>query len=305
MTTKKTESKKQVKKNYNSSVKKKESQGIGARIKKNKGIAVAIVLLIVFFAITKIAMSIEENKKRIYEGLKEAVEEQNYPLSELKEDGYFVDEYNFRSYNDGSIVSRRGIDVSEHQGYIDWELVKESGVEFAFVRVGYRTYDNGNIREDIYFRENIEGALNNGIEVGVYFFSQAITLDEAIDEAQYIVDQIKGYNITLPVVYDMEEVTKHSDRIDALSTSERTEFADAFCTVVENYGYDSLVYGNPTWLMSKLNLYQISDRKIWLAHYAETTHYPFRFEIWQYSDSGVIDGINELVDLNIMFVREE
>lgn len=270
--------------------------------RKHKYLIIAILLLVIFFSITRALISMDQSEKRKYDGLKEEAD-YNYPLSGLFDEYYYTDEYYFRSYDDGNITSKRGIDVSEHQGQIDWAMVKEAGVQFAFIRCGYRTLDLGNLREDARFHENIQGAIDNGIDVGVYFFSQAISVDEAMDEAVYAVELVKGYDLSLPIVYDMEETLDSSSRIEELTLTQRTEFADAFCTVVENYGYDSMVYGNPTWLLTKINLLQLKDRKIWLANYADSTAYPFRYEIWQYSDSGWVDGVDTPVDLNIMFIR--
>ena len=288
--------------------KKKDNTGFLTRIASffdnNRAVLIAAVVIIGGFTVLSGIKKNNEAEKLNYSGLSEETEESHYPVSDINHEYFFQDEYNFRSYDDGKITSRRGIDVSEHQGDIDWEKVKESGVEFAFIRVGYRTYDGGNIKEDNKFRYNIEGALENGIEVGVYFFSQAISVDESIEEAKFTVDQIRDYNVTLPIAHDMEEVTEE-DRIMHLTSDDRTAIADAFCEIVENYGYDSLIYANPSWLLTKLNIFKIRDRNVWLAHYTDKTPYIFRYEIWQYSDSGIIDGIDEPVDLNVMFIRNE
>lgn len=276
---------------------------LGAFFSRNRMTISAIAIVLLVFAVASIIKNMNDSEKLVYSGPQEEVEESSYPLSELHYSYYYQDEYNFKSYDDGTITSRRGIDVSEHQGEIDWSLVKESGVEFAFIRAGYRTYDQGNLKEDAYFRYNIDNAIANGIDVGVYFFSQAITVDESIEEAKYVTELVEGYDLALPIAHDMEEVTGSDDRINNLTTDERTEIADAFCEVVENYGYDSIIYANPSWILSHLNIFKLSNRKIWLAHYAESTPYPFRYEFWQYSDSGIVDGINEPVDLNIMYIR--
>ena len=226
-----------------------------------------------------------------------------FPLSDLDPDSYFVDDYSFRSYSDGKITSKRGIDVSEHQGEINWSKVKEAGVDFAFIRIGYRTYDQGNIKDDYYFKYNIENAKANGIDVGVYFFSQAIDVDEAIEEAKYVIKKLKPYDLDLPVAFDMEEVSGFMDRIYWMSKEDVTAVADAFCDTIEKKGYDSIIYTNPSWTHRKLDLQMLVDRKIWLANYTERTTFPYRFEFWQYSETGTVDGIDSNVDLNIMFVR--
>ena len=230
-------------------------------------------------------------------------EDVEYPLTDLKDDAFFVDKYSFRSYDDGVIKSRRGIDVSEHQGEINWAMVKEAGVEFAYIRIGYRTYDQGNIKDDYYFKYNIENAKANGIDVGVYFFSQAIDVDEAKEEAKYVVKKLKSYDLDLPVAFDMEEVTGFMDRIYWMSKEEVTEVTDAFCQVIEKNGYDSIIYTNPSWTHRKLDLLKLASRKLWLANYTEHTTFPYKFDFWQYSETGRVDGINANVDLNIMFIR--
>ena len=270
----------------------------------DKRFRMLIIFVFLFLFFLKACNSIVDHKNNTYPGLEVPEEYQDYEASDLDSSGFFTDEYSFRSYNDGKTTSKRGIDVSEHQGAIDWEKVKAAGVEFAYIRLGYRTYDGGNIYLDSRYRENIEGALNNGIEVGVYFFSQAINVDEAIDEAVFTVDNIKGYDVSLPIAFDMEEVTGTLDRIADLSRDEITEISDAFCTIVENYDYDSIIYTNPYWAFYKLNLPRLLKRKLWLAHYSDESLFAYKCDIWQYSESGTIDGIGEKVDLNIMFVRD-
>ena len=283
-----------------------KSKGLKGFLRRNRVVISAVILIGFVFGAIVVVRDMIDRDRLIYNGLNdEAVEEEKYPESGLQYKYFFQDEYNFKSYDDGSITSKRGIDVSEHQGEINWHEVKKAGVEFAYIRAGYRTSETGSLREDACFRYNIEQAIANGIEVGVYFFSQATTVEESIEEAKFTVDLVELYPLDLPIAHDMEEVIGSEDRVNDLTNDERTEIADAFCEIVENYGYESIVYANPSWLISKLNIFKISSRKIWLAHYAESTPYPFRYEIWQYSDSGVVDGIPELVDLNIMFVRPQ
>ena len=232
-------------------------------------------------------------------------ETKEFPVSELDQDSYYKDDFGFRSYDDGTVKSKRGIDVSEHQGSIDWAKVKESGVEFAFIRLGYRTYDNGNIKEDAYFEENMNGAAANGIEVGVYFFSQATTPDEAVEEAKFVIKKLKGYKIDLPIAFDMEEVTSFFDRIHGLHRDEVTEITEAFCKELDKKGYESIIYTNPSWTHKKLDLTQLTHRKLWLANYTDVTTFPYRYEIWQYTENGIIEGIAGHADLNIMYIRKE
>lgn len=262
-----------------------------------------MIFVVVFLFFLKGCNSIIDSKNTVYTGLKTPEEYREYEKSDLDTSAFFTDEYGFKGYNDGVVKYKRGIDVSEHQGNIDWAQVKAAGVEFAYIRLGYRTYDLGNLKEDSCFEYNIQEALANGLEVGVYFFSQASNVDEAIEEASFVVERINNYEIALPVAFDMEEVSGANDRVSHLSVPEVTEISDAFCTIIENYGYDSIIYTNPYWAEYKLDLSKLLTRKLWLAHYTGDTLFPYRVEIWQYSESGTVDGIGENVDLNIMYLR--
>ena len=216
---------------------------------------------------------------------------------------FYQDKNNFRAYEDNKYISYAGIDVSAHQGNINWEKAKEAGVSFAMLRVGYSTLDNGNIKEDAKFAENLQKAKSAGVKIGAYFFSQAITEDEARKEARWLMKKV-GRNLDLPVAYDMEEVEDNS-RIANLTLEDRTKIALAFIEEVNRYGHQCFLYGNPVWLMEKLDLHKIGNKgQIWLAHYNSDTHFPYDFSMWQYSESGIVDGISVPVDLDILFVKK-
>lgn len=201
-----------------------------------------------------------------------------------------------------------GIDVSKHNGTIDWQKVKKSGVQFAIIRAGYRGYGQaGTLMQDIKFVENMRGAIAQGIDVGVYFYSQAINEAEAIEEADMTLRIIRenGFanNITLPVVIDTEE---SSGRADHISTEQRTKAVKAFCERIKQTGFTPMIYSNPYWLDYKLNMSELSQYNLWLAHYTGTndplnnpSNYKGNYQIWQYTSTGRIDGINGDVDLNI------
>lgn len=203
---------------------------------------------------------------------------------------------------DGQTVTKQGIDVSSFQGEIDWRKVKEDGIEFAIIRVGYRGYGTGKMVLDEYFEANIKGALEAGLEVGVYYFSQAISQEEAIEEAQVVLEQVKGYDITYPIVYDAEEITTDSARTDGVTVRQLTDNAIAFCDTIEAAGYSSMIYSNKRWLLTKLDLERLNDYKIWFAGYVGIPEYPYDFQMWQYSESGSVAGIDGNVDLNISFM---
>lgn len=227
-------------------------------------------------------------------GFPRSIPENEYELSNLyNEDG-------LRYYEDENYESVPGIDVSYYQKKIDWEKVKEDGIEFAIIRVGYRGYANGELVLDDRFKENIKGARDAGIEVGVYFFSQAKTTSEAVEEARFVVRHITGRGVSYPVVFDMEPIPG-AHRITSLTTTEKTEIADAFCQVIDRNGYEPMIYGNPTWLNNNIDLSYLTQYDIWLAHYTDITDYPYKYNIWQYTDRGKVKGIKGRVDLNIYF----
>jgi GH25 family lysozyme M1 (1,4-beta-N-acetylmuramidase) len=191
--------------------------------------------------------------------------------------------------------------VSRYQGEINWEKVAADDVEYAFVRLGIRGYTEGEILEDDTFVDNIEGALDNDIEVGVYFFTQATSVEEAEEEAQYVLDMIEPYDVTYPVVLDVEAVSNSKARTADLTAEERTEYAIAFCEKIRGAGYTPMIYGNLKSFMLMLDLEQLEDYDKWFACYTDDFYYPYAFKIWQYSDEGSVDGITGNVDLNISF----
>lgn len=229
------------------------------------------------------------------------VESNNYDFSRL--------EHNYGRYRyvaeDGT-ASKIGIDVSHHNEAIDWAAVAGDGIEFAYVRVGWRGYTDGNIQEDSYARPNIEGARANGLDVGLYFFSQAITEEEARAEADFICDFADEYGITnLPLAFDMEENNIRNERIADLSIEETTNMAVTFCERVRERGYEPMVYGNDRWLDGYFNLERLSEAAyLWLADYrGEPTEY-YEFKVWQYSSTGTVAGVNGNCDLDLLMPDE-
>lgn len=208
---------------------------------------------------------------------------------------------------------RKGIDVSKWQGDIDWTAVKNSGVEFVIVRVGYRGSSNGNLAEDEMYQENIEGALNAGLKVGVYIYSQAISEQEAIEEADFLLERVYKYDITLPLVIDYEYAAGNTGRLyDAnLSREQATAVVNAFCARVTQYGYTGMVYANRFMLTNDLNASDIEDKyRVWLANYQSpqmtdfgnpTTSYQGEYDFFQFSSQGSVPGINGYVDLNYWY----
>ncbi len=269
----------------------KKDAGLKRRSKRRNGILVAVtgILLVSAWYIL--------GKSYVYEGLGTPGV---YPVSRLDMDCLYINEDGFKVYDDGTVEGVPGIDVSAYQGSIDWERVRAAGVEFVMIRLGYSSTADGALHMDERFEENIEGALDAGLMVGVYFFSQAINTGEAIEEAEFVVQNLREYDITGPVAFDMEPVGE-DDRISDLTVEERTEIADAFCGAIESYGYTGLIYGNSSWLSDSIDLSYLTDHHIWLAHYNRTTDFPYKFVMWQYSSEGEVDGIEGYVDLNIYF----
>ncbi|MDE6833544.1 MAG: glycoside hydrolase family 25 protein [Ruminococcus sp.] len=198
-----------------------------------------------------------------------------------------------------------GIDVSEFQGYIDWKQVKDSGIDFAFIRVGCRTYDDGGIIYDSRFKENLYSADRAGIKTGVYFFSQALTVEEAIEEADAVIECIEPFNITYPVVFDWEIIYEDYARTDEISIDSLADCCVAFCERIKEAGYTPMIYQNTSTLLSKVDLPRIQNYDIWLAEYIEDEEdeptYYHDFKIWQYASDGKVPGIATDVDLNISF----
>ncbi len=195
-----------------------------------------------------------------------------------------------------------GIDVSSHNGSIDWEAVKNAGISYVIIRCGYRGYGTGVLVEDSFFVSNIQGALNAGLQVGVYFFSQAVTTTEAVEEASMVLQLISGYSVSLPVYIDVEfSNSAHDGRADSLSVSERTAIVNAFCQTIQNSGYTAGIYANSTWLTSYLDMSQLSSYRVWLAQYAATPTYTGTYHMWQYTSSGSISGVSGNVDLNLWY----
>lgn len=220
-----------------------------------------------------------------------------------------VGDYTHSSRFNGYTI-KRGIDVSTYQGSINWNKVKADGVEFAFIRVGYRGYGaSGRLCLDTRFAENIQGAIDAGIPAGVYYFSQATTKTEAREEANYVLQRIGKYKISLPVVMDFEYASGSSGLTGRLynanlSVSAATDVCRAFCATVEAAGYEGMVYANKSMLQDDLNAAKIAkDYKIWLANYTHKTSYSGDYDFWQCSSSESVDGISGRVDMNFWYQK--
>ncbi|WP_051650790.1 glycoside hydrolase family 25 protein [Lachnoclostridium phytofermentans] len=168
--------------------------------------------------------------------------------------------------------------------------------------MGFRGFNEGTLELDPYFVQNIEGAIKAGVSVGVYFFSQATTIEEAMEEADFVLEQIKDYKISYPVIFDTEYVTTYDARANNLSRQLRTDITKTFCEKIQSAGYHPMIYANTKWMVMGIDLEQLSAYDLWFAYYGNNLTFPYDFQMYQYSDSGSIPGIKGNVDLNISFV---
>jgi len=197
-----------------------------------------------------------------------------------------------------------GIDISQWQGDIDWQQVADAGVKFALIRVGGRgTGEEGKLYTDDNAQKNYEGATNAGVAVGCYFFSQAITEEEAIEEAQFLLEQVEGWEITMPIVCDWEYM--EDSRAENLPATQIMACVKAFCDEIAAAGHTPMVYFNRRMIANGFDLEQMADYHFWLAQYDTEMDFPYRVDMWQYSASGSVPGISGNVDMNLYFPREE
>lgn len=218
-------------------------------------------------------------------------------------DGFLHDGYQLSYTGDERYTYRLGVDVSEHQGDIDWKKVKAAGYDFAFIRVGYRGYgEAGRLCTDAMFHQNIVEAQSAGIDVGVYFFAQAV--NEAEAEADLVLQQLAGYQLQLPVVYDPESILDDEARTDNVSGEQFTKNTAVFCQKIKEAGYQPTIYSNMLWEAYELDLKVLEEYPIWYADYELKPQTPYRFEFWQYTNQGAVDGIEGETDLNIQLIKQ-
>ena len=222
-------------------------------------------------------------------------------------DDFFVHNGHLLTYEgDDNYTSRLGVDVSEHQGYVDWQTLKDNGFSFAFIRLGYRGYgQEGRICLDKEFHRNIQNAQAAGFDVGVYFFAQAINEEEALEEANFVLQNLQGYTLQLPVVYDPESILDDEARTDNVSGEQFTKNTEVFCSAVAEAGYDPMIYANMLWEAFELDLEKLSEYPLWYADYEPAPQTPYHFRFWQYTNVGQVPGITGNADLNIEMIPVE
>lgn len=279
----------------------------GGRGQPRRNLAVVFLLVALCFAILFFAFELVGHlffQKVEETPPEEPAEEESDPPREPEANPYdlslFRQEDGFTVY-DGTPRARKGIDVSSHQGVIDWEAVAAGGVEFAIIRVGYRGYTQGSTSLDELFYENVAGARANGIDVGVYFFSQSLDRKEAEEEAEVVLRAIEGLDITYPIFYDWEDISGGGARTDGMDSKVLTGCARAFCRRIQREGYRAGVYFNQAFGYQRYNLIALEEYVLWLAQYAPSPDFRYGFQLWQYSSTGKVNGIDCDVDLNLSF----
>lgn len=201
----------------------------------------------------------------------------------------------------GEVSSKKGIDVSKFQGKIDWQKVANDGVDFAYIRLGYRGYGSGKIVTDDTYEYNIENCNAAGLDTGVYFFTEAISEKEAIEEADYVLENIRDYQVDLPIVIDVEESANTDSRTKDLTAEERTDIVIAFCNRIKEAGHEVMIYGNLKSMLLMMDMEKLEGYDKWFAYYKYPLRFPYKMRMWQYTSNGEVDGIKSSVDMNIAF----
>ena len=192
---------------------------------------------------------------------------------------------------DGKLVSKCGVDISANQGEVDFSKLKSAGCDFVMIKVGARGYSSGRIVTDANLEDNLKAAKKAGLDIGVYFCSQALNKSEAREEADELMDAISGYSIKYPIAFVMENVDDDMARIEALEQTDRTQIAKAFLNRVEDAGYTPMVYGDKEWLLTMVDMEELQDYEVWFAQDSDEPEYPYEFGMWQYDSDASIKGI--------------
>lgn len=205
-------------------------------------------------------------------------------------------------YEDGKKISRLGADLSEYQGEVDFAAMKKAGVEFVMLRVGGRYYgDSSGVYEDKLFESNYEAAKAAGLKVGAYFFSQANCTEDAKEEAEFTLQKISGKQLDYPVAFDWENIADDAARTDEVTGDQLTVLAETFCDTITEAGHKAIVYSNTQQMFVMYDFETMKDYDFWLADYRDFPTMYYRFDMWQYTKDGTIDGVEGAVDLNLSF----
>lgn len=209
-----------------------------------------------------------------------------------------------RYMENGKKVSYVGADISKQTGNVNFTGLKAAGIDYVMIRLGGRGYSSAQITLDENFKANMDGAIAAGLDIGVYFYSQAVSQDEAVQEASFVLQNLEPYrtHVKYPVAFDMEFVPNDTARIDGLSREDRTNIAASFLESVKAGGYVPMIYGDKEWLIKEIDLAKLQSYDVWLAQETEIPDYPYQYTMWQYSTAGVLNGIDGNANLNICFV---
>lgn len=205
-------------------------------------------------------------------------------------------------YENGRQISFVGVDVSKYQDYIDFTRLKKAGVDYCMIRLGARGYGTGQLILDDYYTENMKRAADAGLEIGVYFSSQAISEEEAVEEANMVIENLTGYQISYPVAIDMSYVENDTARIEELSKADKTKVIKKFLETIEAAGYLPMIRGDKEWFIKSIDLSKLTEYDVWLRQEQDIPDYPYRFTMWQYSTTNIVDGISGQANVNISFV---
>jgi len=234
----------------------------------------------------------------------ETVPEETLPEPEKNPYGKMDFQFEGRYFGCLEEVTVPGVDVSTYQGDIDWQQVADSGIKFAIIRLGYRGYGTGALVEDKYFRANLQGALSAGLDVGVYFFSQALNAEEAVEEANFVLERIRGYDITMPVVFDWEYISEEA-RTANMDRRTLTDCYKAFCDHIAAAGYTPMSYFNTFQSRKDIYIQELEQYPYWLALYSHRMTFPYKIDMWQYTCTGRVPGIAGDVDINMYFTGKD
>ena len=272
-------------------------------------ILVAALLIIALVAIIRMALPkpVDEHAGQVY--LNDGFDMiwitpwENVPVSNLTEKD-FRNDTGRPVYTGSDYRVETGIDVSEHQWGVDWSLAS-SEIDFAYVRLGYRGYTEGGLFLDPWYEQNIAGAAAAGLDTGVYFFSQATNVSEAIEEAEFVIEHLQGFRVNLPVIFDWEKIEEGGARTDNLNEQSLTDCAVAFCRTIERAGYDAGVYFNRRLGYHGFDLSRLADYTLWISAPGDFPDYYYACEFWQYSFNGAVSGVTGDADMNLRFIPVE
>lgn len=224
------------------------------------------------------------------------------PKNNYEDVGFVYEEPVMKYFHDGAKQSYLGAMIKDDDGIVDFDALRKAGIEFVMLRVGYRGYESGEISADKNYYENFQKALNASLKVGVYFESMAINEEEALQEAEFVMNNLAEMQVSYPIVYKLGDVPNVTNRTEYLTKAEISQFANVFGERVLQSGLHPMVYGSKYWLLRKMDLTLMNKYDIWLSQEGDKPDYPYEFTMWQYNNAAKIDGISNDIPLMISFV---